>query len=174
MTAESNIQTTISGSSKVNLANLVGKNGYIPNLNSQVKIDAISELLEALIESGRVPGEHQDEIFQGLLAREELGSTGIGRGVAVPHAKHESMEKPVGIVGRSEEGIDFQALDGQSVDLVFLVVSPVDNEQRLAALKQVSLFVKHMDLCRFLREASDSKEAYEIFQEAENRLHEVE
>lgn len=174
MTVEFNVQEIETGSSKVNLANLVGKKGYIPDLKSKVKVDAISELLDSLVQSGRVPAEHRDEIFRGLLAREELGSTGIGKGVAVPHAKHESMESPVGIVGRSEEGIDFQALDGRNVDLVFLVVSPVDNEQRLAALKQVSLFVKHMDLCRFLREASDSADAYEIFQEAETRLHEVE
>ena len=92
----------------------------------------------------------------------------------VPHAKHKAVESPVGIVGRSGDGIDFQAIDGQRVDLVFLVISPIDNAQRLAALKQVSLFVQHKDLCRFLREAGDSAQAYEIFQEAETRLHEVE
>jgi PTS system nitrogen regulatory IIA component len=108
-----------------------------------------------------------------VMAREKLGSTGIGRGLAVPHATHPGAKTLVGALGLSHKGIDFQALDGKPVFIVFLLLYPPAHTDRLQALKLLSQFAKHSDLCRFLRQTPDAKAAFELLEEADTKLHEV-
>lgn len=89
------------------------------------KEEAIAELVEVLVRAGRVPD--RQAVLDGLYAREAKGSTGIGRGVAIPHAKHPDLSGVVVAVGVSREGIEFDAADGELVYLVFLVLAETDN-----------------------------------------------
>src|SRR5687768_2506984 len=95
-------------------------------LNADDKEGAIRELVGALVEANALQGDEKENIVKAIMKREELGSTGIGRGVAVPHTKHSSVEKLVGTVGVSGVGVDFLSLDGEKVQLFFLLVSPPD------------------------------------------------
>ena len=80
----------------------------------------------SLMDAGKLAKDQFQGIVDAILKREELGSTGIGRGVAVPHTKHASVHELVGAVAVSEEGVDFDSLDGEKVHLLFLLISPPD------------------------------------------------
>jgi PTS system fructose-specific IIA component/PTS system nitrogen regulatory IIA component len=97
-----------------------------PQLSADDKSGVIGELVESLLEAGRIVEQEKDDIIRAIMKREELGSTGIGRGVAVPHTKHPSVDKLVGTVGVSVDGVDFDSLDGENVQLFFLLISPPD------------------------------------------------
>lgn len=90
-----------------------------PDLEATDKEAVIRELIGSLIACGQLKSEEEDSIVQAILKREELGSTGLGRGIAVPHTKHPSVTEPVGTVGISSQGIEFQSLDGEDVQLFF-------------------------------------------------------
>ena len=97
-------------------------------LTAEDKPGVIRELAEALKEAGKIAANEVDSIVKAVMKREELGSTGIGRGVAVPHTKHPSVDRLVGTVGVSPGGVDFDSLDGEKVQLLL----PVDFAARSA------------------------------------------
>ena len=143
---------------------------FEPDLRSTTKREAIQELVDLLVRKGQLPRSRAADAMDALMAREKLGSTGVGRGIAVPHATHKSVKRVVGAIGLSNKGIDFRSLDGQPADLLFLILSPPDSPERLEALKLVSEFVMEQDLCRFLRQAGDPQSAQDLLKEAETRL----
>jgi PTS system fructose-specific IIA component/PTS system nitrogen regulatory IIA component len=96
------------------------------DLGAHDKPAAIRELVESLATAGSIAEADVEGIVAAIMKREELGSTGIGRGVAVPHTKHPCVERLVGTVGISVEGVDFNSLDGDKVHLLFLLISPPD------------------------------------------------
>jgi PTS system fructose-specific IIA component/PTS system nitrogen regulatory IIA component len=103
------------------------------------------------------------------MKREELGSTGIGRGVAVPHTKHASVEKLVGTVGISESGLDFDSLDGQDASLFFLLVSPPDRPgDHLRALENISRQLRDDSFCRLLRQSKTPEDILQLLDEADS------
>ena len=141
------------------------------NLQATQKRDAIHELVERLAESGEIKKGQLAELERALMRREELGSTGIGKGVAVPHAKHAAIQGVLGAFGRSTAGIEFNSLDGNPVHLVFLLVSSPDAaEPHLAALRKITTLLKDDDLCAFLKRAKDEKELAALMVEADERL----
>src|SRR5512140_208408 len=85
------------------------------------KDSAIEELVGGLVAANEIAAGEQESIVKAIMKREELGSTGIGRGVAVPHTKHPSVSRLIGTVGVSSEGIDFNSLDGEKVQFFFLL-----------------------------------------------------
>ena len=95
-------------------------------LAAEDKEGVIREMIGALLEAGKISAGEVESIVKAIMKREELGSTGIGRGVAVPHTKHPSVQRLVGTVAVSSEGIDFNSLDGEKVQLFFLLISPPD------------------------------------------------
>jgi len=102
------------------------------------------------------------------MSREELGSTGIGRGVAVPHTKHGSVEELVGTVGVSRHGVDFESLDGEKVYVLFLLVSPLDRPgDHLRALENISRQLRDDRFCRFLKQAKTAEEIRQLLEEAD-------
>ena len=107
-------------------ADFVCSGAIRPQLQSDDKTSVIVELVGSLVEAGQITADDKAEIIDAVMKREELGSTGIGRGVAVPHTKHTVVDKLVGTVGVSKDGIDFNSLDGENVQLFFLLVSPPD------------------------------------------------
>ena len=102
-----------------------------------------------------------DDILSALLKRETLGSTGMGNGVAIPHARFPGIEKPFGMVARLKQPIDFDAIDGQPVDVVFLLLLPAASEgEQLGALACVARKLRTADDLVRLRRAKTASELY--------------
>ncbi|HID75665.1 MAG TPA: PTS sugar transporter subunit IIA [Planctomycetaceae bacterium] len=138
-------------------------------LTAEDKEGVIREMVDALAEVGAVRREESDSVVGAILKREELGSTGIGRGVAVPHTKHPSMERLVGTVAVSHEGVDFDSLDGDKVHVFFLLVSPPDQPgDHLRALEYISRQLRDDTFCRFLKQAKSLEEIRQLLAEADN------
>jgi mannitol/fructose-specific phosphotransferase system IIA component (Ntr-type) len=129
---------------------------------------AIRELVTALATADAIPEAAVDEVVAALVKREQTGSTGFGKGVAVPHVKHPKVKRMVGTVGRSVNGIDFAALDHQPVYTIFLLLSPENQpQQHLQAMNIIFTNLQKDMFRRFLRQ-SDSREAIvELLDEAD-------
>ncbi len=103
------------------------------------------------------------------MKREELGSTGIGRGVAVPHTKHPSVDRLVGTVAISRDGVDFESLDGDKVQLFFLLISPPDRPgDHLRALENISRQLRDDMFCKYLKQAKTKEDIQQLLEEADN------
>ena len=150
------------------LSSLIPSEAILAEFEATDKRAALKEMLEALSGAGRISAKSVPGLVKALMAREKLGSTGIGKGVAVPHVSHESVQDLVGAFGRSTGGIDFAALDGQPVHLVFLILASKESSGRnLEALARVAKLVRDDRFCRFLREAKGGKELAELLVEAD-------
>ena len=133
------------------------------------KETAVREMLQALADAGALDAGVLESILAAVLRREELGSTGIGRGVAVPHAKHDSLKRLAGMLAISAQGIDFQSLDGEKVHIFFLLISPSDcPSEHLKALEYISRQVRNDVFCRFLRQAKGPHDLRQVLDEADN------
>lgn len=123
------------------------------NLQATDKEGVIREMTTALLEAGQIQANEFENIVRAILNREELASTGIGRGVAVPHTKHASVSRLVGTTAISRTGIDFASLDGEQVELLFLLISPPDRPgDHLRALESITQQLRDDDFCRRLKE----------------------
>lgn len=150
-------------------SDFVRADAIIPALESTDKESVIRELIGSLIACGQLKSEEEDSIVEAILKREELGSTGLGRGIAVPHTKHPSVTEPVGTVGISSTGIEFQSLDGEDVQLFFLVISPPDRPaDHLRALEKISKQLKDETFCRFLKQSKTADDVQQVLDEADN------
>jgi PTS system fructose-specific IIA component/PTS system nitrogen regulatory IIA component len=139
-----------------------------PNLTATKKEDVLRGLVGALVRAGQIPADQWDSVCHTVLERENLGSTGIGRGVAVPHAKHKAVSRPVGTVAVSRKGVDFDSLDGDPVHLLFALVSPPERSaDHLAVLEYVSRHLRYDLFCKLLRQAESAQEIWQILQEAD-------
>ena len=133
-------------------------------LTAQTKEEAIKELVQLLQKAKKI--KDVNHIVKILMEREELGSTGIGQGIAIPHGKSDTIRTIVAAFGISKKGIDFDALDGESVNLVFLLVAPHDSAgAHLKALAKISRLLKDKFFRQALREAKDTKEVMRIIKE---------
>jgi PTS system fructose-specific IIA component/PTS system nitrogen regulatory IIA component len=133
------------------------------------KEGVIREMAQSLVDAGRIAPADMDGIVKAIMKREDLGSTGIGRGVAVPHTKHPSVSRLVGTVAVSPEGIDFDSLDGEPVHLFFLLVSPPDRPgDHLRALENISRQLRDDGFCRLLKAAKDPAAIQQLLEEADN------
>ena len=129
---------------------------------------AIRELVTALAGAGALPETAVDEVVAALVKREQNGSTGFGKGVAVPHVKHPKVKKMAGTIGRSVHGIDFAALDHQPVYSVFLLLSPENQpQQHLQAMNIVFSNLQKDMFRRFLRQSATRATIVELLDEAD-------
>jgi mannitol/fructose-specific phosphotransferase system IIA component (Ntr-type) len=150
-------------------ADFVSTEAIRAELTADDKPGVIRELTEALLSAGRIQATEVDGIVKAVMKREELGSTGIGRGVAVPHTKHPSVDRLVGTVGVSQEGVDFDSLDGEKVQLFFLLISPPDRPgDHLRALENISRQLRDETFCKFLKQAKAPKDIRQLLDEADN------
>lgn len=141
------------------------------NLESVGKEDIIREMVGKLVSVGALDKRQEKKIAKAIMEREALGSTGIGRGIAVPHTKHAAIDKVVGSMGRSTEGVDFAAIDGEPVYLIFLLVSPKDKPgPHLEALEHISVVLRDQNFSRFLRNARDKEELMSLLAEADEKF----
>ncbi len=150
-------------------ADFVSVDAIRAELTAEDKPGVIRELAEALQEAGKIAANEVDSIVKAVMKREELGSTGIGRGVAVPHTKHPSVDRLVGTVGVSPGGVDFDSLDGEKVQLFFLLISPPDRPgDHLRALENISRQLRDETFCRFLKKAKSAEDIRQLLDEADN------
>ncbi len=138
-------------------------------LSSNTKETVIGELVDSLQKAGEISAADREDIVKAILKREELGSTGIGRGIAVPHTKHPSVKKLVGTVGVSAAGVEFDSLDGETVQLFFLLISPPDRpSDHLRALENISRQLRDETFCRFLKQAKNKEDILQLLAEADD------
>lgn len=150
-------------------ADFVSREAVKADLQADTKEGVIREMAQSLLDVGKIDSQEYESIVKAILKREELGSTGIGRGVAVPHTKHPSVDRLVGAVGVSSEGVDFNSLDGEKVNLFFLLISPPDRPgDHLRALENVSRQLRDDTFCRFLKQAKTPEEILQLLDEADN------
>ncbi|MEM6561655.1 MAG: PTS sugar transporter subunit IIA [Planctomycetota bacterium] len=151
------------------LQEFIVNDAIIPDLQATGRDEAIRELVGALADNGAIDPAATDEIVAALIKREQNGSTGFGKGVAVPHVKHPKVTKMVGTIGRSGSGIDFTALDSQPVFSIVLLLSP-DNQpqQHLQAMEIVFRSLQKDMFRRFLRQAETSAAIIDLLGEADN------
>ena len=131
----------------------------VSNLQATNKNDAVEELANALVEAGAIDASDKDGVVQAVLTREAQATTGIGKGVALPHAKVKSIKRPLCAIGCSKDGIDFAALDAKPVYSVILLLSNPDNpDEHLQAMETIFKHVQRDVFRKFLRQ-SDTREA---------------
>jgi fructose-specific phosphotransferase system IIA component len=147
----------------------VSRDAIRTDIDVDDKEQVIQAMATALLEAGRISEDQHGSIVEAVLKREELGSTGIGRGVAVPHTKHPSVSELVGTVAVSEDGVDFDSLDGEKVHLLFLLISPPDRPgDHLRALENISRQLRDDTFCRFLKQSKTPKDVWQLLEEADN------
>jgi PTS system nitrogen regulatory IIA component len=136
----------------------------VVDLKSTNKKSAIIELVDVLKNTKKV--KKSDEIVNVLLEREKIGSTGIGQGIAIPHGKTNVLDEQLGALGISRKGIEFNALDGEPVHIIFILVSPVEVAgQHLQALARITRLFTDKFLRQAIRDAATAEEVVKIIQQ---------
>jgi mannitol/fructose-specific phosphotransferase system IIA component (Ntr-type) len=136
------------------LGEFVVREAIIPALTATTKEAVIRAMVESLRDAGQVRAADTEDVVRAILKRELLGSTGIGRGVAIPHTKHQSVERLVGTVAVAPGGVAFESLDGEPVYVFVLLISPQDRPgDHLRALENVSRCLRDENFVRSLRAA---------------------
>jgi len=135
------------------------------------KQGVIREMVQSIADAGGIKAEDYEGIVKAIIKREELGSTGIGRGIAVPHTKHVGAQRLVGTVAVSADGIDFDSLDCEKVQLFFLLISPPDCPgDHLRALEHITRQLKDDTFCRFLKQSKTKEDIFSLLEEADSNM----
>lgn len=151
----------------MDIRTLVDLESIIPNLKATSKKQALQELAR---HAAKVTGLSERSIFDTLLERERLGTTGVGGGIAIPHGKLASLSKLYGLFARLERPIDFDAIDEQPVDLVFLLLAPEGaGADHLKALARVSRLLRDKSMCEKLRGATSAEGVFALLSESESQ-----
>lgn len=133
----------------------------VPALRARTKKQVLQELSAQAVK--RLSGLDEREVFETLLQRERLGSTGIGDGVAIPHGKLPGFDRLFGLVARLDKPVDFEALDGQPVDIAFLLLAPEGaGADHLKALAQVARVLREPGILERIRAARDGNALYAL------------
>lgn len=149
-------------------ADFVCSGAIILELKAADRDGVIAELLSALDKAGRLGQGNCREIINAVVERENEASTGMGKGIAVPHVKHKAVKEVATAIGRSSTGIDFSSLDKQPVYSVILLVSPVDDPDRhLQAMEKIFKHLQQDRFRKFLRQSQTVEEIKDLLQEAD-------
>jgi mannitol/fructose-specific phosphotransferase system IIA component (Ntr-type) len=139
-----------------------------PELKAEDRDGVIVELVSALDKAGKLGKGNCKEITKAIIKRENEASTGMGKGIAVPHVKHKAVEDVVAAVGRSSAGIDFSSLDKQPVYSVILIISPVDNpDKHLQVMESIFKHLQEEKFRKFLRQSETAEAVEELFREVD-------
>lgn len=152
------------------IMDFLSKKSIITDIKSTKKEDVLRELVDALINSGEIEKRFRNKLIDALMAREALGSTAIGQGIAIPHAKSDCVTKLVAAFGLSKKGVDFDSLDGELAYIFFLLVAPQDSAgPHLKALARISRLLKDKYFRDTLRNCSDEKAVVKIISEEDEK-----
>src|SRR6478672_747039 len=151
------------------MSDFVVREAIAPELSATTKEGVIREMVEHLRSAGYFKGGEPEDIVKAILKRELLGSTGIGRGVAIPHTKHNSVDRLVGTVALSRAGVPFDSLDAEKVHVLVLLISPQDRPgDHLRALENVSRSLRDDSFVRSLRQARTREEIWRLLEDADH------
>jgi mannitol/fructose-specific phosphotransferase system IIA component (Ntr-type) len=147
----------------MNLGDILGSNNILPDMQAAIRWDAIDELVNNLITTGKIKPEYRDPIVAVVKKRESSMSTGIGFGIGIPHASTDLIPEVVGALGRSSQGINFDALDNQPVNLVMLFLVPQGQFQKhLHTLASIAKLLHVKEFRQELEQAPDATAMYQI------------
>jgi len=140
----------------------------VAQLQASGRDDAIKEIILSLVNAGKLKKSVSKDIAKAIIKRENEASTGMGKGVAIPHVKHKSVKEVIGVVGVSSVGIDFLALDKQPVHSVILLISPEDNpDEHLVTMEYIFKNLQQEMFRKFLRQCSESEHVKDLLLEAD-------
>ncbi len=146
------------------IADLLNTESVIAKLPATSKKQALQELAKR---AAPIVGLHERVIFDVLLERERLGTTGVGSGIAIPHGKLADLDRLYGLFARLEKPIDFESVDDQPVDLIFLLLAPEGaGADHLKALARVSRLLRDHNTCEKLRGSNDPDALYALLTES--------
>ena len=147
------------------MSDFVVRDAIVPNLAAVNKEGVIREMASSLRAAGCFREGDLEDVVRAILKRELLGSTGIGRGVAIPHTKHNSVERLIGTVAVSQAGVSFESLDGDPVQVFVLLISPQDRPgDHLRALENVSRCLRDDHFVKGLRAATASDQIWALLE----------
>ena len=147
------------------ISDLLGLDGVIPNLRASSKKQVIQELAKRAAE---ITGLPERTIFDVLMERERLGTTGVGHGIAIPHGKPATATRLYGVFARLEKPVDFESIDEQPVDLIFVLLAPESaGADHLKALARVSRLLRDKSACDKLRGTDNAEALYALLSESE-------
>ena len=153
----------------MHFADLIGPEAVIASLKAKTKKQLLQELAAR---AARLTGVEERYIFDTLLQRERLGSTGLGQGVAIPHCKLQGLKRIVGVFARVAEPVDFDAVDGEKVDVVFLLLAPEGaGADHLKALARISRLLREGHAVDKLRASKDASALYAVLTENDAKPH---
>lgn len=150
------------------LSELIHSASIVPDLQATDRNGVIRELMQSLADNGALEQDAVDPITRAVIARENQGSTGFGKGVAVPHVKHERVGGMIATIGRSSRGVDFAALDRAPVFTVVLLLSPAGSpDAHLAAMERIFRHLQRESFRKFLRQADSRESILDLLREAD-------
>jgi len=150
------------------MSNFVVRDSIIPALTASTKEGVIREMVTSLHTAGYFRDSDVEEITKAVLRREQLGSTGIGRNIAIPHSKHASVDHLIGTLALSPAGVPFDSIDGEPVYVFVLLVSPQDRPgDHLRALENVVRTMKDETFVKNLRQAATRADIWHLLDEAQ-------
>lgn len=150
------------------LADFFVKESVISELESSDRKGVIKELVESLADAGALAKDDVEIVTKAVIQRENQGSTGFGKGVAIPHAKPDCVKNVIATIGRSSAGVDFNALDRAPVYTVVILLSPPSEaDNHLAAMTNIFRHLQNDNFRRFLRQADTREKIAELIDEAE-------
>ncbi len=153
-------------SSPTSFAELFKLEAIVPELQATTKPEALAEMVASAVSGGALPKGRRQEVIDALLVRETRGTTGLGKGIAIPHAKIDGLRKHAALVARSGPGVDFRAVDGEPVYVFVMLISPATrNEEHLAMLKWVSTLARDPDFTSFIRQAQTREDIFVVLEE---------
>ena len=154
----------------MNISELLSKDAVSVSLRSQDKNQAIAELVDLLVQSGSIKDAEKADILKRVKEREVLGSTGIGKGVAIPHAKCSKVKKMSAAFAVSKSGLDFKSLDGEPTNIFFLLVAPGDTPgPHLKALARISRLLDDKFVRDRLLSAKSNQDILKILKDEEQK-----
>ncbi len=152
------------------MTDFVVRDAIIPELTATTKEGVIREMVGSLSAAGVFKNGETEDIVKAVLKRELLGSTGIGRGVAIPHTKYSGVERLVGNVAISRPGVMFESLDGEPVHVFVLLISPQDRPgDHLRALENVSRSLRDDNFVRSLRQATTREAIWDLLNDLDRQ-----
>jgi len=150
------------------LSELIHGPSVVPELTATDRNGVIRELIQSLADHGALDPASVEAATRAAISRENQGSTGFGKGVAVPHVKHDCVKKMTATIGRSSRGVDFAALDRAPVYSVVLLMSPAETpEDHLAAMEKIFRYLQRENFRRFLRQADTVEAIADLVAEAD-------
>lgn len=153
------------------ISDFLCKKAISVDLKSENKKDAIWEMIHLLVNADVIDKKSKSKVFDIIMAREELGSTAIGQGIAIPHAKFDGIEKLTASLGISRQGINFDSLDGEPAHIFFLLIAPIDSAgPHLKALARISRLLKDKFFRDNLKAAENAKAVLKLITLEDERI----